>query len=249
MLHECLPAALAATIVALWIRRATWPYLWEKAANTNLACFAAALVCAMPQCAPAFDALHRATGLANLEDLVAILLHLVGITVFTVSLIARVDHGGPDGLRRFVTWRITLPATIILPALVGLFLTVAPADHHVSVVFERPGHGSMAAFLLLYVAAVAWVTVLGVWALLIIRTDPASQVIANLYLCSLAAGLVWVVVMPVNVLTGLDLVGVVWASVLVASLFFMAGTVRGMRRIRVWLRPLDVVLLDAPGRG
>lgn len=226
-------AALVALTAGLWVRRITWRCKWECAATINLAGILICLVCMMPATTPAFDWLHDITGIWNLEDMIGHLSYLVGITVLAYVTLNRIELPAPARWRHL---RLELPATVVLPVAVGLFVLGSP-DHHVSDLYAAPVNFWLACYWLLLVGAALWVLGHLLWALVIIaRWDPASATMAKIYLvavtvdCGALAAKALSLWMP-----GVGLEETSWVLVCVASGGYAAAAIYGMRRIRLWL--------------
>lgn len=187
----------------------------------------------MPFTTPAFDSLHRVTGIWNLEDMIGHLSYLAGITVFAYVTINRIELTNAAKWRH---WRLELPATFVLPTLVGLFVLGSP-DHHVRDLFSEPPDFWMGCYWLVFDGAAVWVLGHLLWALiLIVHYDPESSTMATLYgvavilnCCSIATKVasIW--------LPRIGLEATSWALVCLASLGYAVAAIYGMQGIKRWL--------------
>lgn len=226
-------AALIALAAGLWVRRTTWRFKWESAATINLAGILICLVCMMPFTTPAFDWLHSITGIWNLEDMIGHLAYLTGITVLSYVTLNRIELPAAGRWRRL---RLEIPAVVVLPTMVGLFVLGSP-DHHERDLFTAPPNFWLAAYWLAMAAAALWVLGHLLWALAIIaRLDPASSTMAKIYLLAVTvdcgsiaakAGSIW--------LPGVGLEGTAWVLVCAATGGYAAAAIYGMQRVRRWL--------------
>ncbi|AER47611.1 hypothetical protein DS6A_57 [Mycobacterium phage DS6A] len=248
MMERYLPAVLAAACFIVWWRRTTWPYLWEQAANFNLVCIAVSLVLLSPQMAPAFTWAAAWAG-NNIEDLLGMFVHLIGLAVFAGNLIARVDFPNNAELTRFISTRVSAPVTLALPILAALFTAGGVPPEPADTILGGPGllrsSGASALFAVGYGAAVIYIDALIVWALLIIRADPASARTTTVYFAVAAVSASWGALLIVEVVTGWDLTDLLWLLICATAGGYIAAGWAGMCRIRRWLRPFQM----PPGIG
>ena len=228
---HAIAAALIAVLVGLWVRRTTWTFRWECAATINLAAILICLVCMMPRAAPAYDPLHSLTGVWNLEDLLGHLTYLAGITVLTHVMLARLTLAD---LRAFVRQRIELPATILLPTLIGVFVVAAP-NHHVADLVIEPAAGWLTCYWLLLCGCGIWVLAHLLWALLIIHGDPQSATIATLYIVAVLANIGVFVARGMSAVVPAFPGSVTWTLICMATVAYATAAIVGMRRVRRWL--------------
>ncbi|WP_232002955.1 hypothetical protein, partial [Mycobacterium sp. 1245801.1] len=225
--------ALIALAAGLWVRRTTWFYKWESAATVNLAGILVGLVCMMPFATPTFDCLHRVTGVWNLEDMVGHIASLTGITVFAYVTLNRLELTNAAQWRH---WRLELPATFVLPTLVGLFVPGSP-DRHVRDLFTEPPNAWLAAYWVVLSGAALWVLGHLLWALAIIaRYDADSSTMAKIYLAAVSVNC-WAVVAKLlsMALPGLGLETAAWVLICVSTVGYVLAAMYGMRQIKRWL--------------
>lgn len=226
-------AALIALASGLWVRRTTWFYKWESAATVNLAGIFVCLVCMMPITAPAFEVLHRVTGIWDLEDMIGHLVYLGGITVLSYVTLNRIEL---PAAARWRHWRLELPATVVLPLLVGLFVLGSPDHHSRDLLMERPNFWLGCYWLVLSVSA-AWVLGHLLWALgIIARWDERSSTMAKIYMLAVIVDCGSITAKVLSMwLPGAGLEATSWVLVCLASAGYALAAMHGMRRIRRWL--------------
>lgn len=226
-------AALIALAAGLWVRRTTWFYKWESAATVNLAGILICLVCMMPFATPAFDRLYDITGVWNLEDMIGHFAYLTGITVLSYVTLNRLELTDPSRWRHM---RLELPATVVLPLLVGLFVLGSP-DHHSRDLFSEAPNFCLACYWLVFEGAVSWVLGHLAWALVIIaRWDPESSTVAKIYLVAVGVNYGSIAAKVASLwLRGCGLEAVSWGLACVATVGYAAAAICGMRQVRRWL--------------
>jgi hypothetical protein len=231
-IEHIIVAALIAAGFALWVRRSTWCYLWERAGTFHVATIAAYSVFVMAPTTPLFEALH-VTGVWNLEDLIGHMARLVGLGVLAYALL---DRLALPHRRLFLRSRIELPAVLLLPVIVGAFIVGAP-DAHVTSLVHAYSHSSLTVFWVTTDVARIWLLAHLAWALRTIRLDRDSRLVAGAYLWAVRINYVAAAVLIAAALgcpwRGLPDVG---AGLLYGSyLVYVAAAVLGMRRRRSWL--------------
>ncbi|MEE2855698.1 MAG: hypothetical protein VX424_23940 [Actinomycetota bacterium] len=216
----------------MWVRRRTWKFRWESAATINLACLAVCLVCIMPATTPTFDVLHSVTGIWNLEDLIGHIVYLSGLVTLTHVMMARLDV--PDR-RQVIRLRLEPMAALGFPTMVGLFIAGAP-DHHVRDLTLEPAHGWLAWYWLVFCAMAVWILGNLAWALWIIRSDPGSRRVADLYLAAAVINLAGMASRAAAVVIGPFPERVGYALICFAMVGYGIAATYGMRRLRRWWR-------------
>lgn len=181
-------AALVVMVATLWIRRLAWRCRYEAAVTANVA---AQVVCLL-LIAPAITdivgpPLHTLTGRWNVEDLLGHLAYLTGIATLTHTMLGRLQLT-EEHRHQLTRSRLELPATIVVPTLIGMFWLAAPQTHIADLV-AAPANGWMAGYWLLLCAASAWVLCHLLRVLFILRGDRRSTRVANIYIASIGIDL------------------------------------------------------------
>lgn len=176
-------ATFAVTIYTLWVRRTTWRVGWETATTVNVIGLSTCMLLIPPYLANLWGPpLHAITGIWNLQDLIGHITYLIGISALLHTVIHRLAL--PDR-ERLIRQRIEVPATIVLPTLIAMFLVGAP-DQPIVDLISAPMHGWLAAYWLMLCAAAGWIIGHLIWALTIMRRDSRHVIVANIYLVALA---------------------------------------------------------------
>lgn len=179
-------------VLALLLRRQTilWRLRAEIAPTVNIAGIAVCLILISPHMSDFWGStLHDLTGIWNTEELVGHGAYLAGVTALSYNMLNRLRMRDRDGLpatplakQRFLTGRIVLPAYVVPPIHVGLFMKGA-TDRQIP---DFIGAATSTPWLTAYVAFIgaetAWVMGNLIWALRILRNDPRLRRSANIYL-------------------------------------------------------------------
>jgi hypothetical protein len=224
--------ALVALCVGLWVRRSTWSYKWEQAATVNLVGTLIGIVCMTPVATQVSTILHFVTGVWNLEDLLGHIAALAGITVLAYVTINRLEL--PDAAR-WRHWRLELPATVMLPIMVGLFILGSP-DRPVRDLYMARADFWMTCYWLVLALSLLWVLGHLLWALAIIaRWDESSSTVAKIYIfaVTMTCGSVMAKVASLW-LTGIGLKTAGWVLICVATVGYVVAAIWGIRSVRRW---------------
>lgn len=180
---------LACIAWSLWIRRVTWTCRWEVAATLNIALQGAAVLLMSPLASETVGrALHHLTGKWNLEDYLGHDCYIVAASAIVYNALGRLqeDHA----LQRTFKQHVERPATLCIPLLLATFSFGNGAKIYRADFFQVPTDFWLSAYWLLLCATLIYLLVYGSRALLILRKDPRSRLIANVYLLASAAGVV-----------------------------------------------------------
>ena len=176
---------VAVILYVLWSRRFTIFVGWEVGPTVMVLGMALCMFLIPPYMANIVGPPLRAvTRLCNAEDLIGHLAYLVGLGALLHTMINRLDMPNRE---RFIRTRLELPAVLGLPVLIGAFLLGSPDQPIADSVADSIHYGGewLKAYWLLLCCASGWIMGHLIWTLDILRRDPRSAVVANLYLIAL----------------------------------------------------------------
>lgn len=114
--------ALAASLVALWIRRCSWRIEFEIASTVSVALQGAAVLILCPGINDYVSrACHALTGLWNFEDFLAHTLYIGGLASLLSMAMGRLNVTIPQ-FRALVIQRIVWPMTLFVPIFLAVFV-------------------------------------------------------------------------------------------------------------------------------
>ncbi|MGY4651576.1 hypothetical protein [Mycobacterium sp. URHB0021] len=174
---------------SLWIRRVTWTCRWEVAATLNIALQGAAVMLMSPLASETVGhGLHALTGMWNLEDYIGHDLYIVAASAVVYNALGRLqdDHA----MQRTFKMYVERPATLCIPLLLAAFSLGNGARIYRPDFFEVPTDFWLAAYWLLLCGTLIYLLGYGCRALLVLRKDPRSRRIANIYLVASASGII-----------------------------------------------------------
>jgi hypothetical protein len=174
---------------SLWIRRVTWSCRWEVAATLNIALQGAAVMLMSPLASGTVGhGLHALTGMWNLEDYIGHDLYIVAASTVVYNALGRLqdDHA----MQRTFKMYVERPATLCIPLLLAAFSLGNGARIYRPDFFEVPTDFWLAAYWLLLCGTLIYLLGYGCRALLVLRRDPRSRRIANIYLVASASGII-----------------------------------------------------------
>jgi len=172
---------------SLWIRRVTWSSRWEVAATLNIALQGLAVVMMSPWASETIGvALHSLTGKWNLEDFIGHDAYIVAASAVVYNALGRLqqDHD----LQRSFKQYVELPATLCIPFLLVTFSFGNGAKYYNRDFFQVPTDFWLNMYWLILCGMLIYLLGYGARALLILRQDPRSRKVANVYLIASAAG-------------------------------------------------------------
>ncbi|WP_099023055.1 hypothetical protein [Mycolicibacterium palauense] len=173
---------------SLWIRRVTWKCRWEVAATLNIALQGAAVALMSPLASETVGRLlHNLTGKWNLEDYIGHDCYIVAASAIVYNAVGRLQED--NAMQRRFKQHVERPATLCIPVLLALFTVGNGAAVYRSDFFTVPTDLWLSMYWLVLCGTLAYLLVYGSRALLILRTDPRSRVVANIYLIASVSGL------------------------------------------------------------
>jgi hypothetical protein len=173
---------------SLWIRRVTWSSRWEVAATLNIALQGVAVVLMSPLASETVGvALHGLTGKWNLEDYIGHDCYVVAASAVVYNALGRLqdDHSMQRSFKQYVE----RPATLCIPLLLVTFSLGNGAAIYRPDFFDVPTDFWLNTYWLLLCSTLIYLLGYGCRALLVLRKDPRSRRIANVYLAASAAGI------------------------------------------------------------
>ena len=172
---------------SLWIRRLTWSSRWEFAATLNIALQGGAVLLMSPWASETVGVvLHALTGKYNLEDYIGHDLYIVAASAVVYNTLGRLqdDHD----LQRSFKQYVEMPATLCIPLLLVTFTLGNGAKIYAPDFFTVPTDFWLNMYWLLLCATLIYLLGYGARALLVLRRDPRSRKVANIYLVASASG-------------------------------------------------------------
>ncbi|MDT5013324.1 MAG: hypothetical protein QOH57_4941, partial [Mycobacterium sp.] len=173
---------------SLWIRRVTWTCRWEVAATLNIALQGAAVLMMSPiASATVGHWLHALTGMWNLEDYIGHDCYIVAASAIVYNTLGRLedDHEMQRSFKQY----IERPATLCIPLMLATFSVGNGARIYRADFFEVPTDFWLNMYWLFLCGMLIYLLGYGSRALLVLRKDPRSRTIANVYLAACISGI------------------------------------------------------------
>jgi hypothetical protein len=233
---------LASIAWSLWIRRVTWHARWEVAATLNIALQGCAVALISPVSSETLGvALHNITGEWNLQNYLGHDCYIVAASAIVYNAVGRLEDD--DSLQRSFRQWVERPATLCIPLLLATFSLSAGSKIYARDFFALPTDFWLSVYWVLLTATLAYLLTFGSRALLVLRKDPRSRSIANLYLVASASGILACVVRGITaVITpwqGTFTAGLVWFFCCVCGAGFALTSAQSWRqKLRWFQRPV-----------
>ena len=174
---------------SLWIRRVTWSCRWEVAATLNIALQGAAILLMSPLASQTVGPLlHSLTGKWNLEDYIGHDCYVVAASAIVYNTLGRLQDD--NALQAAFKQYIERPATLCIPLLLATFSLGNGAAIYRADFFDVPTDFWLSTYWLILCGMLIYLLGYGSRALLILRKDPRSRRIANVYLLASVSGIV-----------------------------------------------------------
>jgi hypothetical protein len=173
---------------SLWIRRVTWSCRWEVAATLNIALQGLAVLLMSPIASETLGHwLYALTGMWNLEDYIGHDMYIVAASAVVYNALGRLqdDHVMQQTFKQYVE----IPATLCIPLLLATFSLGNGARIYRPDFFEVPTDFWLNMYWLLLCGILIYLLSYGARALLVLRRDPRSTRIANVYLVASISGI------------------------------------------------------------
>jgi hypothetical protein len=178
---------------SLWIRRVTWTCRWEVAATLNIALQGAAVLLMSPLASETVGVgLHTLTGKWNLEDYIGHDCYIVAASAIVYNALGRLQDD--NAMQKSFKQYVERPATLCIPLLLAAFSMGNGAAIYRADFFEVPTDFWLSTYWLLLCGTLIYLLGFGSRALLVLRKDPRSRGIANVYLAASASGIIACVV-------------------------------------------------------
>ncbi len=184
---------------SLWIRRVTWSCRWEVAATLNVALQGVAVLLMSPWASQTVGHwLHALTGKWNLEDYLGHDAYIVAASAVIYNTLGRLeqDQAMHQRFRHFVE----RPATLCIPLLLAAFWLGNGATVYRADFFDVPTDFWLNVYWLLLCGTLIYLLIYGGRALLVLRSDPRSRQVANVYLLACAMGIAACVIRVITAL-------------------------------------------------
>jgi hypothetical protein len=172
----------------LWIRRVTWSSRWEVAATLNIALQGVAVVLMSPLASETLGHwLHALTGMWNLSAYIGHDAYIVAASAVVYNALGRLadDHA----MQRTFKMYVERPATLCIPLLLATFSIGNGAKIYKPDFFDVPTDFWLTFYWLILCSMLIYLLGYGARALLILRQDPRSRRVANIYLVASASGI------------------------------------------------------------
>lgn len=173
---------------SLWIRRVTWTCRWEVAATLNIALQGATVFLMSPFASETLGHwLHSLTGLWNLEDYIGHDMYVVAASAIVYNALGRLqdDAAMQSAFKQYVE----RPATLCIPLLLATFSLGNGAAIYSADFFKLRTDFWLSAYWVLLCGTLIYLLGYGARALLVLRKDPRSRRVANVYLASCISGM------------------------------------------------------------
>jgi hypothetical protein len=226
---------------SLWIRRVTWHCRWEVAATLNIALQGLAVALISPLSSETLGvALHKITGEWNLQNYIGHDCYIVAASAIVYNVVGRLEDD--DALQRSFKQWVERPATLCIPLLLASFTLSAGSKSYAGDFFAMPTDFWLSVYWVLLTGTLGYLLVFGSRALLVLRQEPRSRNIANLYLFASGSGIAACVVrMTTAVITpwqGTLSVGLVWfLCCSCGAAFAMTSAQSWRQKVRWFSRP------------
>jgi len=184
---------------SLWIRRITWHCRWEVAATLNIALQGCAVALMSPLASDTLGvALYNITGVWNLQHYIGHDCYVVAASAIIYNALGRL--GDDNAFQASFKQYVERPATLCIPLLLATFWVSAGSKMYVRDFFALRTDFWLTVYWLLLCGTLAYLLSFGSCALLVLRQDPRSRRIANLYLFSSASGIMATLVRSISAL-------------------------------------------------
>lgn len=179
---------LVVIVWSLWIRRVTWTCRWEVAATLNIALQGAAVLLMSPWASETVGRwLHAVTGNWNLNNFIGHDCYIVAASAMVYNVLGRLEDD--NDMQRSFKQYVELPATLCIPLLLATFSLGNGVRIYRADFFEVPTDFWLNMYWLLLCSMLIYLLVYGARALLVLRKDPRSRHVANVYLLASVSGM------------------------------------------------------------
>ncbi|MED5815544.1 hypothetical protein VST63_24555 [Mycolicibacterium sp. 050232] len=173
---------------SLWIRRVTWSCRWEVAATLNIALQGLAVLLMSPWASETIGhVLYELTGKWNVEDYLGHDAYIVAASAIVYNSLGRLQDD--NAMQRSFKQYVERPATICIPVLLATFSMGNGATVYRPDFFQVPTDFWLSAYWILLCGTLLYLLGYGARAMLVLRRDPQSRRIANIYLFASVSGM------------------------------------------------------------
>lgn len=184
---------LLCIVWSLWIRRVTWSCRWEVAATLNIALQGLAVLLMSPLASETLGHwLYALTGKWNVEDYIGHDAYIVAASAIVYNALGRLE--ADDAMQLRFKQFVERPATLCIPLLLTVFWLGNGAAIYRPDFFNVPTDFWLSTYWLMLCGMLIYLLGYGSRALLILRSDPRSRRIANVYLFACSMGILACVV-------------------------------------------------------
>ena len=232
---------LASISWSLWIRRITWHCRWEVAATLNIALQGSAVALMSPLASETLGvALHNITGEWNLQNYIGHDCYVVAASAIVYNAVGRLADD--DALQASFKQYVERPATLCIPLLLTTFTLSYGSKTYARDFFALPTDFWLTVYWVFLCGTLVYLLVFGSRALLVLRQDPRSRSIANLYLVASASGIsacmVRIITAVIPPFQGPLSAGLVWLFACLCGAGFAVTSAHSWRqRVRWFQRP------------
>jgi hypothetical protein len=222
---------------SLWIRRVTWTARWEVAATLNIALQGAAVVLMSPWASETLGHwLHALTGKWGLNAFIGHDCYIVAASAIVYNVLGRLEDD--TEMQRSFKLYVERPATLCIPLLLATFSLGNGARIYRADFFQVPTDFWLNMYWLLLCGILTYLLVYCSRALLVLRKDPRSRHIANMYLLASVSGMLACVVRLttafVTPIQGLQGAVLVWFFACMCGAGFAIASARSWRIKMKW---------------
>jgi hypothetical protein len=231
---------LASIAWSLWIRRVTWRSRWEVAATLYIALQGAAVALMSPLASDTLGvALHNVTGMWNLQNYIGHDCYVVAASAIVYNAVGRLEDD--EALQKSFRQYVERPATLCIPLLLATFTLSRGSKTYAHDFFALPTDIWLSVYWVLLCGTLAYLLAFGSRALLVLRKDPRSRNVANLYLLASASGIgacaVRIVTALIPVFQGTATTAAVWLLACGCGAGFAATSARSWQEKVKWFHP------------
>lgn len=179
---------LLCIVWSLWIRRVTWTCRWEVAATLNIALQGLAVLLMSPFASETIgQVLYDLTGKWNLKDYIGHDCYIVAASAIVYNTLGRLQSD--DAMQRSFKQYIERPATLCIPLLLAAFWLGNGSDIYKADFFQVPTDFWLSVYWIMLCGTLVYLLGYGARAMLVLRGDPRSRRIANIYLIASLSGM------------------------------------------------------------
>lgn len=231
---------LACILWSLWIRRVTWSCRWEVAATLNIALQGLAVLLMSPWASATIgQVLYELTGKWNVEDYIGHDCYIVAASAIVYNSLGRLQDD--SAMRRSFKQYVERPATICIPVLLATFSMGNGAAVYRADFFQVPTDFWLSVYWIILCGTLIYLLGYGARAMLILRKDPRSRRIANIYLFASISGVLAcatrIVTSLVPALQPIENGRLVWIFACGCGAIFALASAHSWRIKTRWLSP------------